>query len=301
MPTGAELTEEQEALFKQMQDGKGEKEAPKEEKPAPEQKAEKPEEKPESKVEEKKSPLVPKAALDEARAENKDLRKELDSMKSLLAEGDKKLQRLVEQIEKKADAGPKFEDDPAAHLKHENDQLRKGLAELQDKIAKQEEAGQQNAKVNEHAAAVTAREKAFAKEHTDYYKAAEYVAEVWRDEFREAGFDEADIPKLVFGKSLTITGKALQAGRDPASVIYNLAKRSGFAAPQKEAPKKEDGEAKLKSIEKGLEAAKGNKGGDGPDEDGGLAGLAQLSDDDLEKRVQDKDWWAKNIRRSALH
>lgn len=250
-------------------------------------------------AEKKEQKTVPIEALAEARAQNKDLRKELDAMKALVADGDKKLQKLVETISSKADAGPKFEDDPAGALKHENEQLKKGLNDLQAKMAKQEESAQQSGKVNEHAALVTAKEAAFAKEHADYYKAAEYVASVWREEFQDAGFDEAEISKHVFAKSLGITSKAIQSGKDPAAVIYSAAKRYGFAAKQQE-EKKPDGESKLKQIEKGLEAAKGNGGGSGPDDDGGLTGLAQLNDDELEKRVQDKDWWTKNIRRSPL-
>lgn len=121
-------------------------------------------------AEKKEQKMVPVEALAEARAQNKDLRKELDAMKALVSEGDKKLQKLVETITTKAEAGPKFEDDPAGALKHENEQLKKGLAELTDKITKQEQAGQQDAKVNAHAVAVTAREQAFAKEHPDYWK-----------------------------------------------------------------------------------------------------------------------------------
>jgi len=298
-----ELSKEEQAIFDSMQ---------KEEAPPPPKQEERVEAKAEAKGEQKaevkaevKDPqkeqqkVVPAEALAEARAQNKELRKELDGLRGLVAEGDKKLQKLVESIATSAAGGPKFEDDPAAHLKHENDQLRKGLSELQEKITRQEAAGHQNAKVNEHAAVVTAREAAFHKEHPDYYKAAEYVAQMWREEFQEAGFEDAEIPKLVFAKSLGITSKAVQAGKDPAAIIYNTAKRYGFAAPKQE-EKKSDGESKLKQLEKGLEAAKGNSGGGGGPDDMTLASLAQMDDGQIEKLVQDKDWWAKNIRRSVL-
>lgn len=304
MSAAAELSKEEQALFDSMQ----KEEAPPKEEAKPEAKTEAKVEKPEVKAEakaeappkeeKKEQRVVPAEALAEARSQNKDLRKELDGMKALVAEGDKKLQKLLETISAKAEAGPKFEDDPAGALKHENEQLRKGLAELQTKIAKQEEAGQQTAKVNEHAALITAREKEFAKEHPDYFKASDYVTEVWRDEFREAGFEEAEIPRLTFAKALGITSKAINAGKDPAAVIWNLAKRTGFAVKTPEEPKK-DGESKLKQIEKGLEASKGNGGGGGPD-DLTLASLAQMDDAQIEKLVSDKDWWAKNIRRSPL-
>jgi hypothetical protein len=303
MPAEAELSKEEQALFDSMQkDEGGDAAKAAAEKEAADKAAKEAADKAAADklaAEKKEQKTVPIEALAEARAQNKDLRKELDAMKALVAEGDKKLQKLVDTIATKADAGPKFEDDPAGALKHENEQLKKGLAELQDKIAKQEHSAQQNGRVNEHAAAVSAKEAAFAKEHVDYYKAAEYVAEVWKDEFREAGFEETEIPKLVFAKSLGITSKAMQSGKDPASVIYNSAKRYGYAAkPQTET--KANGESKLKQIEKGLEAARGNGGGSGPDDDGGLTGLAQMDDAELEKRIQDKDWWSKNIRRSPL-
>jgi hypothetical protein len=308
MTAASELSAEEQKLFDEMKAEvdpapkvEEKAEAKSEEKAAP-----KAEEKPEAKAEEKpekKDAVVPKAALDEARSQNKELRKELDALKKMVADGDGKLQRIVDSISKKADepAPPRFEDDPAGALKHENEQLKKALADINAKLENQEQAREHSGKVNAHATAVASKEAAFAKEHADYYKAADYVAQVWREEFLEAGFDEAEVPKLVFGKSLGITTKATQAGKDPASVIYNLAKRAGFAATQKEASKKEEGESKLKTIEKGMEAAKGNGGGSGPDEDGGLTGLANLDDAELEKRVQDKDWWAKNIRRTPLH
>jgi hypothetical protein len=54
--------------------------------------------------EKKEQKMVPVEALAEARAQNKDLRKELDAMKALVSEGDKKLQKLVETITTKAEA-----------------------------------------------------------------------------------------------------------------------------------------------------------------------------------------------------
>jgi hypothetical protein len=246
--------------------------------------------------------LVPHEALHEARLENKALRKELQDMKQVVAQGDEKLKKFMEGVTKETTKGPKFEDDPAGNLKHENEELRKTIGEVQAKIEKQEGAEQQQARLNQHANYVSAREREFAKENPDYFQASEFVAALWRDEFTEAGFNEADVPKLVFGKALAITTQATQAERDPAAAIYKIAKRYGFAAKQQEKAeeKKPDGESKLKEITKGLEAAKGTSGGTGPD-DLSLASLAQMDDAAIDKLVKDPDWWAKNVRRSPLH
>src|SRR5580765_1711159 len=159
MAADAALSKDEQELFDQMQ---------KDDKPAPPP-VEKPEVKAEApKVEEKPAPpkqeekkTVPVEALAEARSQNRDLRKELDALKAQISDKDTKLQQAIDAIAKRAEnPPPKFEDDPAANLKHENEQLRKGLEALQKKIDEQENTGKQNAQVNAHAAAVAAKEAA---------------------------------------------------------------------------------------------------------------------------------------------
>lgn len=310
MTADAALNEEEQKAWDAMKTGDGAKPAEKveakpEEKPAEKAEA-KAEEKP--KTEEKKElPVVPKAALDQARIENKELRKELDAMKAQVSDGDKKLRELLDKIEKKADGPPKFEDDPAGNLKHENAELRKSLDEVRAKLEKQDQAAAQSGKISEFKATVDAKEAAFAKEHPDYWDAAKFLQEAWKDELAESGFDEAEIPKMVIAKALGITGKAHQAGKDPAQTIYNLAKRFGFQAPKAEAKEEKKGdekkgkaESKLEQIDKGQKLAKTNGGAAGPEEST-LASLAQMDNDQLDKIVADPDWWNKNIRRSPLH
>jgi hypothetical protein len=227
MPAAAAaLSKEEQELFEQMQKDDG--------KPAIEAKADKPKEevKPDAKGDEKKeeSKVVPLQALHEAREQNKELRKEMEAMKAALSDGDKRLKDALAKIEAKADAGPTFDDNPAAHLKHENAELKKGLAELQQKMSQKDLSDQQDGKMREHAVLVATKEQAFAKQHADYFQASEHVATLWREEFSEAGFDESEIPKLVFAKALGITNKAVQAGRDPAEAIYKIAKKYGFSA-----------------------------------------------------------------------
>ncbi len=245
------------------------------------------------------------AALKEAREQNKTLHKELDTMKALIGAADTKLAKFMETVSKKAEAAaPKFEDDPAGALKAENEELKKGLAEVQQRLAKQDQAGDNASKLQMFAAHVQGQEKEFSKENKDYYEAADYVAALWRDEFVESGFPEKDVPQMVFQKSLAMTHSAVNAGKNAAEAIYKIAKRNGFAAAAKQEDAKKDekseGASKLEAIRKGQDAAKANGGGKGPD-DLTLASLAQMDDDQIEKLVADPDWWAKNVRRSPLH
>lgn len=238
---------------------------------------------------------VPLAALHEARNENKELRGQLKTLQGVVEQGDKKLQTFIDSVRKQVDAGPRFEDDPAGALKHENETLKAEIKQVQDKVAGNDQAALQNQNLQKFSAQLQAKEREFTKANADYPKAAEYVTELWRDEFREAGFEDSEIPNLVFQKSLGVTHQAMQKGRDPAEAVYKIAKRYGFSAQQKP-----DNESKLKTIEKGQEAAKNNSGGGGP-EDMSLASLAQMDGDAIDKLVSDPAWWSKNIRRSPLH
>lgn len=318
MAITAELSKDEQDLFDAMAKGDGaapaanepQKDAPKQEAKAEPKQDAKAEEKAAPKAEEKQErKVIPAEALHEARQANKALKEELAQMKKLVSDGDAKLQKFMETVQKRAEApaAPKFEDDPAGALKAKNDQLEKDLAEVKDRLARQDQANEQGNRLNQHAATVKAAETAFAKENPDYWKASDFVAEVWRDEFREAGFDDDKIPQMVFQKALVTTGQAVAKGKDPAASIWAIAKRYGFSAAAKDAPKEEakgeakaGGESKLQQIEKGLEAAKTAGGAKGPD-DLTLASLADMTDDQIEKLVADPDWWSKSIRRSPLH
>lgn len=309
------LNEEEQKLFETMKDGK-EPDKPEADAAAKEaadkvakDAADKAAKDAAGKESEKAKGVVPVEALKEARSQNKELRKELDEMKKLVSAGDEKLKRLFDGIQKRAEeTAPKYEEDAAGHLKHktdslekENADLKKGIDELNQRLAAGEKAAKDGTDLQRFASSVSAREAAYAKAVPDYYKAAEYVAQVWRDEFTEAGLDEENIPGAVFQKSLAITQQASAKGKDPAEVIYKIAQRYGWKteAP-KEEPKGKKADSKLETIAKGMDAAKKAGGGDGPD-DPSFASLATMDDEQIEKLVQDKDWWNKTIRRSALH
>lgn len=320
MPAAEALNKEEQELFEQMRSESGGKEAPKAEVKDDAKGTEKADTRPEAKADAKAETAkadgkddrpqktVPLEALSEARAQNKDLRKELEAMKQVVANGDSRLQKFIESVQKRADEkpAPKFEDDPAGALKAKNDQLEKDLETVKARLAQQDAAAEQGNRVNQHANMIKAKEAEFAKTEPAYWKASDFVAEAWRDEFIESGFDEANVPAMVFQKALATTAQAMKAGRDPAEAIWKIAKRLGFtgnkAAPaeEKAADKAADGETKLRTIEKGLDAAKSAGGGTGPD-DMTFASISQMDDAQIEKLVADKDWWAKNIRQTPLH
>ena len=251
--------------------------------------------KPGAKEEKKEEKLVPLAALHEARLQNKELKGELQGLKDIVATGDRKLQSFIEGLQKQA--APKFEEDPAGALKHENETLKAQINKIQERITQSDLTAKQQQDLTKFSVLVQAKEKEFSKENTDYYKAAEFVAEIWRDEFQESGFDEAEIPQLVFRKSLSVTWQANQKEKNPAEAIYKIAKRYGWGKETKEKVKTD--EEKLEKIEKGQDF-KSISGGTGPN-DLSFSNLASMSDEQINKLVNDPELWNKHIRRSPLH
>lgn len=305
MPEAQALNEEEQKLFDGMrEEQKGEPPAKIEKEaaaPAPEAKTDKPSPEKEKPAEKK---MVPVEAVAEARRENRDLKKELETLRAQVADGNTKLQRFMDGVQKRVEeeTKPKFEDNPALALKAENEQLAKDLKEIRDRLAKQDAAAQQGNQLNQHAAFVQRKEAEFSKTQPKYFEAANYVAAMWSDEFKEAGYPEEQIPGLVFQKSIGVTNQAARSEKNPAEVIWNIAKRNGFKVdePKVEEKKPAAGKSKLEQVAKGLEAAKTPGGGSGPD-DLTLASIAQMDDDQIDKLVSDQDWWNKNVRRTPLH
>lgn len=258
-----------------------------------------------AKDEPKEQKMVPAAAVHEARQENKALKKELEQLRQTVTKGDDALKKFIEAQQRASEKPvPKFEDDPAAHLKHENDALKAALAKVNERITGEDQAKEQGSRVAQHANAVKSAEAAFAKDEPAYWKASDFVAQIWRDELLESGVDEDKVDQAVFQKALATTGIAMHKSKDPAATIWAIARRYGFKpeAPKEDAKAdtKASGESKLEQITKGQEAAKTAGGGTGPD-DLTFSSLAQMSDEQIDALVKDPDLWAKTVRRSPLH
>ena len=89
-----------------------------------------------------------------------------------------------------------------------------------------------------------------------------------------------------------LTIRAVQAGKEPAELIYELAKNQGFVG--KVAAAEQKSAEKLESIAKGQEASASL--GSGSRADAGkltLDSLAKMDDDDFNALVLDEKKWAQ--------
>ena len=88
----------------------------------------------------------------------------------------------------------------------------------------------------------------FKEDHPDYDAAAELLKTSRIEELKEAGFGGADLNRALAQDMFVIVQRAMAAGKDPAEVVYNLAKKRGHGVDK--------GATKLQTIAKGQQASR---------------------------------------------
>lgn len=104
--------------------------------------------------------------------------------------------------------------------------------------------------------AVGEAEADFKDEHPDYDDATKHLKQSIRDELEELGLADAELDAEFQKRVLGIATRAIQAGKNPAEVAYNLAKKRGFGVDK--------AATKLQTIAKGQSSARSMPAGGRP-------------------------------------
>ncbi|NIV38719.1 MAG: hypothetical protein GWN58_57665, partial [Anaerolineae bacterium] len=123
---------------------------------------------------------------------------------------------------------PSYEDDPAAYLRHQNEQIQKQLQAQQEAAQQQQQTmQQQQQQVQQVVQELQRREQRFVSEHPDYYDALDHVRQVERARLepvlRAQGMGEAQIEQYMGQYELEAGFQWMQAGLDPAQMVYQMA------------------------------------------------------------------------------
>lgn len=151
---------------------------------------------------------------------------------------DRTLQTLVERLENfqkekevtaPVERTPVYEEDPAAYLKWQNDQIladrRKEVAERQQ----QEQYNTQNQHVQQLQRAVKEGINQYADQTPDYNDAAKFLVESRIRELEIMGIhDKKEQMQTLTQEELQVGTYALQRGLSPGELVYNLAKSRGY-------------------------------------------------------------------------
>lgn len=143
----------------------------------------------------------------------------------------------------------------------------KGFAERQRAEAKRQserfEQFQQRSEAERTYQTVATQEAQFRAATPDYDAALAHLVEAKRADYAMAGYGEAEIGPAIDLEAGQIARRAVQAGRNPAEVVYGMAKARGFGA-KPTAPAQPDEATRLERIaaaSRSVGAAAGSGGG----------------------------------------
>jgi hypothetical protein len=250
------------------------------EQPAPEPVAVAPEPAPApppDKFEEIKSNL--NSALKQSREEKKALEEKLGKMEETF-------QQFLARANAKPE--PKFEDDPLGYTQNK-------LTAVETKLNKFETQAQQQGEFDQLARAIQASEETVRKANPQYDQAIAHLKKTRFEDFTDLGMSSQDAQNALNQEIIALGKLALQQGKNPAQVAYQMAKRYGF----KEAPAQPAAEQTIATVAKGMQASKTVQGGAAV---AGvtLANLADLDDATLDAIIKDDAKWEKLIRGQTI-
>ena len=225
------------------------------------------------------SRFVPLQALQEERAEKKQLREELRQYREWQAQLTQRLQQMP--VQSPASHAPDPRTQPLEYINHVLGSVQNSTAELQQWRQQQELATQQRATVQQYADWARGQEAEFSKVQPEYRDAYRFAAESRDKELQALGYGDAGVrANIVRMNTAEIINNAMQSGRNPAELVWEYARARGFAP---KGARIADGQAKIAA---GLQAAGGklNRGGETGEGDVSAKDLAGITDpDEFEK------------------
>jgi len=154
------------------------------------------------------------------------------------------------------------EEDPIGNIE--------AMRKLAEQMTAQQKATQAQTAQQQQFQAINTRmqsyEVDFLADNPDYNDAATHFRESRKAELEDMGYAGAELQAALTNDLVGLAVRSMQSGKDPAEVVYNLAKKRGFGV---EIAKKVDEPSKtLQAVERGQKAGKslstvGAKTGDG--------------------------------------
>ncbi|WP_298800120.1 hypothetical protein [uncultured Devosia sp.] len=224
--------------------------------------------------------LVPLQALHESRATNRELKAELarqqQEHEQRMATAMDRFERALKAFAPKEEAPkeepvPDFDADPAGHIqgvmKKTGKTLEEVLSYINEQKAQKQQAETQTAEQRKQAETINGilgyaieQEKGFKAKTPDYDAASAYLIKSRTDELADLGYSDGQIQQIINTERLTIANQCMQSKKNPAEVVYNIAKKRGYknAASDDDDQGQDQGEQRQVSQQK-LEGMRGGR------------------------------------------
>lgn len=221
--------------------------------------------------------FVPLEALQEERAEKKQLKQELEQFRAW----QKQMEPIIAQIPKaQQEQAPDPQTDPFGYQNWALQQLGGTVQEINQWRQQQQTQAQAQEQANRVLGWASQQAKAFEASQPEYPNAYKFAAESRDKEYQALGFtDPAMRNALIEQDTARIIQHAAQNGLNPAELIFNFAKTRGFAPKgQNPAQGALDPNAQAKIAAGQAAAPKLDKGGQTADSEMTAKDLANISD-----------------------
>lgn len=224
-------------------------------------------------------------------------------LRSTIVNTQAQIQQLAQKIAEMQGAATKSpevvapdpNDDPLGSVFHRLDNLNQVVLDMKKQLVDQQAQQEQAAAFNRFHAQVTNLRNEFASTHTDFDAAYKYIRDARSADLRAFGISEADIQKQLFQEEFALSQRCVEALKNPAAEIYEMAKRHGYkaVAPTATPVPTAAPTVKMDILKKGVEGAPPTLPRTPGVEDISVESLRDASDADLNKLVTDPAAWAK--------
>lgn len=237
----------------------------------------------------KRPTTVPHQALHEERERRKAVEAEAQKLREERAALNERF-RIINEMQNRAQEAPQEEmpdpeQDPLGAIRWQTRELNR-LREEQAQFNQREQQGQQH---NTFVRQYQAQAQAFAKETPEFNDAYQHLFTSRVQELMLTGYSQGDAQQLAIRDEEAIARSAMQQGKNPASVMMELAKHRGWQAPAKEDPQ----ETAVKKVET---AARGVSTNRSLSSAGGMTGSTEMTPETALKMSNDEfaAWCDKN-------
>lgn len=253
-------------------------------------------EKQEIKEEVKKEPeekMVPYGALHEARMKEREYRDQLKKVEQEASERFAKLEQRLQSLAAPPKQVPKFEESPLENLKATSEESQSQLQEVRKQLEAYTQQGETSRQEQLVRQQTQVAEQEFTKASPDYVDAVAHLQKVIDSNLQVMGYDDpAARAQILQQQALGLAQQALKSGKNPAELVYSMAKNYGYQPKKVEAKE----ETKIEQIKKGQESSQSLGSGGKADIPLTLKSLEAMDDDDFAALVEDDKRWNKLIK-----
>lgn len=187
----------------------------------------------------------------------------LDKLTKQLADLQEAQRKAVEDAKKPAPIDP--EKDPLGYLTQQIKAVGDQVKAMQDAQAQTQQETQQQTQARQFIESVNNQIDAFKAKQPDYLDAYKHLVDLRTADYRLRGMSEQQIQQAIGTEEMQIVQAAAAQRKNPAEVVYALAKQYGYQQKSTQVvPPEKKVESKLDTIKKGLETTGADRGAPPP-------------------------------------